>query len=309
MLNENDKNRIMEWYNKYCYSNKLDSDLFDIHSEIDRNISVDENINILEDKLNQLKANGTLNDRMTKKQLITEQNRIKESVPINQTINVRRILNNSLSILMSRTNEAKTSFLCSLIKEYQTKFTGNVYVFGLNPILVKTLNVIPFYSLIELEKIKNGIIIIDEVKTLFCLEDRKKFGQIESVLRLVNHNNNRLLLAGLPTDFKKFICAKATCFMYKGLDIGDLINGSRAKDFLNQYTGTEKGSFNLDIPKNEVLCYDNSFWKESFSYNSDYDTKKSNSDLFSERVISPIKSGNKVPEIVEIKKGDTNANN
>ena len=193
---------------------------------------------------------------------------------------VERILNNDLGILMSRSDEGKTHTLCSLITEYKKQFNGNVTTFGLRDELLNLLNVKSFSSLIELEEIRNSIIIVDEAGSLFDLEDRKKRRQIESTLRLVNHRNNKILLSGLPSDFKKFLCAKAKVFLFKTLMISDLINGSMAKEILMQYRGPGLGTHTLLLDKGTMLCFDGTFWKETIPYNEKYDTKVNNENLF-----------------------------
>ena len=191
-----------------------------------------------------------------------------------------RILNNDLGILMSRSDEGKTHTLCTLIEEYKRQFNGTVTTFGFRDELIDLLNVKSFSSLIELEEIRNSIIIVDEVGSLFDLENRTKRHLIESTLRLVNHRGNKILLSGLPSDFKKFLCAKAKVFMFKTLMISDLINGSLAKEILLQYRGPGLGTYTLLFDKGTMLCYDGTFWKESCSYNEKYDTKVNNENLF-----------------------------
>ena len=195
-------------------------------------------------------------------------------------MNTERILNNDLGILMSRSDEGKTHTLCGLITEYKKQFNGNVTTFGFRDELIDLLNVKSFSSLIELEEIRNSIIIVDEVGSLFDLENRTKRHLIESTLRLVNHRGNKILLSGLPSDFKKFLCAKAKVFIFKTLMISDLINGSLAKEILLQYRGPGLGTYTLLFDKGTMLCYDGTFWKENCSYNEKYDTKKNNENLF-----------------------------
>lgn len=193
---------------------------------------------------------------------------------------VERILNNDLGILMGRTNSGKTHTLCSIIREYKRGFNGAVTTFGLRDELVKTLSVDSFSSLIELEQIRNSIVIIDEVGSLFDLENRSKRRQIENTLRLVNHRNNKILLSGLPSDFKKFLCAKARVFLFKSLVVSEMINGSFAKEILMQYRGPELGTHALVLDPDTALCYDGQFWKERVGYNEAYDTKRTNQNLF-----------------------------
>lgn len=201
-------------------------------------------------------------------------------------MDIKRILSNDLSVLTARSNEGKTMALVNIILEYKKEFNGDIWVFGVNKHLTDILKVKTFTSLLELEQIKEAIVIIDEVGLIFDLENRKNRKQIDLTLRLVNHNGNKILLSGLPTDFKKYICAKAKCFMFKTLQVSDLINGSQAKEIVMQHKGVEKGTYILDIPIDKMLCYcpnkskQGHYWIETIKYLKEYDTKVDNKDLF-----------------------------
>ena len=295
--------KIINWYNNFCYNHKIDLDLVDILSMIDSKLTDSENITIIEEKLNTLAADGTLLKRQHQKLKLYEEEQRNKQLKANPKIDVQRILKNDLTIALARTNEGKTSFLCELITQYQKDYAGKVYAFGLHPELVKKLDIIPFFSLLELENISSSIIVLDEIGKLFDMEDRKKRKLIENTLRLVVHRGNKLLASGLPTDFKKFLCAKATCFLYKSLEFADLINGSKAKDILLHYENNEMGAYGLHLPKNQVLCYDGSFWKEQFNYNPEFDTKKNGVDLFAPKCTEKRteKESVSVPKNVEVK--------
>ena len=203
---------------------------------------------------------------------------------------IKRILSNDLSIMTARSNEGKTMVLVNLIKEYQKSFNGDIWVFGIKPEVTDKLKVKTFTSLLELEQIKEAVIIIDECGLLFDLDNRKNRKQVDLTLRLVNHNGNKILLSGLPTDFKKYLCAKAKCFMFKTLQMSDLINGSQAKEIVNQHKGVEKGTYLLTLPINKMLCYcpnkskKGHYWIEDIEYLPEFDTKSNNKDLFIKNV-------------------------
>lgn len=198
---------------------------------------------------------------------------------------IKKVLKNELIILTGRSNEAKTSFMCDLISSYKKFYSASVYTFNFSSELVKVLGTIPFFSLSEMEKISNSLIFVDEVSLLFDLDNRKKKRQIDTILRLMNHRGNKIFLCGLPSDFKKFLCAKAKTFIYKSLNISDLINGSELKNVLLQYCGLELGVYSLQLKKSEVLVFDGQegFFKISFGYNKVFDTKKENKNLFLEK--------------------------
>lgn len=195
-------------------------------------------------------------------------------------MDVERILRNDFTILLSRSDEGKTMTIINLIEEYKKKYRGDVRVFGIDKDIANKLKVKTFNSLLELEKIKGAIICIDEINLIFDLENRKYRRQIERILRLVNHNGNKLFMGGLCSDFKKFICGKAKCFLFKGLNISSLINGSLAKEILLQYKGDGVGVYNFEMDKNKVLCYDGEYFVEDVKYFHEYDTKKDNKNLF-----------------------------
>jgi len=208
-------------------------------------------------------------------------------------MNIKRILKNDLSIFMARSNEGKTMALVNLILAYKKRFDGDIWVFGMKEEITLALGVKTFQSLVELEQIKESIIVIDEVGLIFDLDNRKQKKQIDLTFRKVNHNGNKIILCGLPTDFKKYICAKAKCFMYKTLKISDLINGSEAKEVINQYNGDEKGTYILGLPINKMLCFDGHYWLEDIDYLIEFDTKRENKDLFCvpKKVEKEVKKG------------------
>jgi len=207
-------------------------------------------------------------------------------------MNIERILSNPITAVIGQTNSGKSMLLANLITQYKSQYTAPIFVFGMPPeIHAHIPNLVSFSSTRELERIQNAIIVVDEVGTLFDLDNRKQKRAIEMTLRLIHHQNNRMVLSGLPTDFRKFIAAKATAFLYKSLTISDLINGSLAKTTLLEYHGPQLGSYVLNMPPNEVLCYDDqgiekrksNFWVETVTYYPALDTKKNQVSLFKKR--------------------------
>ena len=195
---------------------------------------------------------------------------------------------------MSEVNQGKSMTLYNLIIEFVTQYKGNVYVFGVPDEVLREIGseqIKPFSSVLELERIKDGIVIIDETGSLFNLNNRKEHRMIERTLRMVAHHNNRIVLAGLPDNFRKFISSLATGFMFKSLNLKSLINGSHGKEILLQYSGQEIGAFTLDIPINKVLCYSQvpidgaCFWLENVVYMQELDTKAKNVQLFVPKIL------------------------
>lgn len=171
--------------------------------------------------------------------------------------------------IIADTNQGKTNTIHHILNQLEN-YTCNTYTYS-----IKSNNEI--HSLNELEQLKNSIIIIDELPTLFDLEDRKQKRQIENTLRLIHHNNNVLLLCGLGENFKKFLSAKINYFVFKKLTINDLINGSRAKTTVLNYNGPERGNTMLNLEINEAIVYDGfHYHKTRIPYVEEKDTKKEN---------------------------------
>lgn len=173
-------------------------------------------------------------------------------------------------------NSGKTMLVFNIISELEDYGTFNLYSYGLRC----DLNEKKIYSIVELEKITNSIILCDEFFSLFDLEDRKKRALIEKSLRLIYHNNNVLVLVGVPDNFKKFISSKLHAIFYKRCSLSELINGSKVKTICTDYKGEELGSSVLNIPTDKALLYDGSHYEMIESkYFENLDSKKDNKDI------------------------------
>lgn len=197
--------------------------------------------------------------------------------------------------LLANTNEGKSNTIYYVIDELNKESKFSLYVYGLKK---KPKNAIEIHSVEELERIENSLIVVDEMFTLFDLDNRKIKKQIENTIRLVFHNNNILLLCGLGENFKKFLSAKLHMVMFKTITLTDLINGSRVKDVVMNYKGNEKGTTLLKLKINELLVYDGKHYnKFNIPYMKEYDSKAKNKPIFR-------KCANSVPKIVEKDKCD-----
>ena len=179
------------------------------------------------------------------------------------------------------TNTGKTNTLYYLIESYAKNYKFNLYYFGLREDIKEGHRI---YSLEELETIENSLVIIDEFFTLFDLNNSKSKGIIETTLRLIHHNNNILILAGLPENFKKFISAKLDLIIYKQCKLSDFINQSQAKTKLTSYRGYELGNTLLKLPKNKALFFNGTSYKVlDIPYLKHRDTKQHNESIFKKK--------------------------
>jgi len=171
-------------------------------------------------------------------------------------------------------NEAKSNLLYHIIAELKKENKFKLYTYGLRNKIPGAQEV---FSVEELEQTRDSINIIDEVMSLWDLDNRKAKRIIEKSLRLINHNNNILVISGVPDNFRKFIAGKVDLVMYKKCTISDFVNGSKTKNILMNYKGSELGSSVFNIKKGEVLIYDGVHYnKVEVPYYKRYDTKLNN---------------------------------
>ncbi len=182
--------------------------------------------------------------------------------------------------IVADVNEGKSNLVYHLIKALKEKFEFTLYTYGLRK-TVPSANEI--FSISELEQIEDSIIFLDEFFSLFDLEDRRKRRQIENTLRLIHHNNNILVLVGLPENFKKFISAKLNVIIFKKVTFADFINGSNSKKVILNYNGSERGSEVLNLPRNEAILFDKKYSKHTVPYLVEYDTKRGNKSILGKK--------------------------
>lgn len=183
--------------------------------------------------------------------------------------------------IIAEVNEGKSNLIYNLIKELQKNYSFNLITFGLK---FEVGNVKVINSLEQLEEVKDSLIFLDEFHTLFDLNNRKKRRQIERTLRLICHNNNILVLVGVPENFKKFISSKITTCFYKKVRINSLINGSSIKNHLVSYEGYGMGNKILNLTKGEVLVFDGDYKIFNVSYLKEFDSKLKNKDIFVQKM-------------------------
>jgi hypothetical protein len=138
----------------------------------------------------------------------------------------------------------------------------------------------------ECEEVTRSILNLDEFFNLIDLEDRKKRKDIEKTIRLIHHNNNVLILAGTPDNFKKFISSKLDVMIFGSCSVSDFINGSKIKKVCTDYCGDELGSEMLNIPIGKMLIYDGHHYNMiEFPYLEKYDTKKANLPILNKKEV------------------------
>ena len=184
------------------------------------------------------------------------------------------------------THTGKSNTLYCFINELLTKHDCSIYAYGLR---IARPEILAIHSIEELEAIRDGVVFIDELFSLFDLDNRKIKAQIENTLRLAFHHNNVLVLCGLGENFKKFISAKLHAVIFKKTTIADLINGSSAKRILLSYKGIERGTTILALAVNEALVFDGSrYTKINIPYLKEYDSKLNNLPILRKKEVKNV---------------------
>lgn len=183
-------------------------------------------------------------------------------------------------------NSGKSMLLYHVIEILKKKANFDLYTFGFRVSLNFAKEI---YSVEELEQIENSLIIIDETFTLFDLNNRKNKKAVENTFRLINHNNNILVLCMVPENVKKFIASKLNTLLFKKCTLPDFINGSMTKRIVDSYSGYERGTTILGLKIDEALIFDGKHYhKIHVPYYEKYDSKVDN-----ENILKPKKKGGK----------------
>ena len=168
----------------------------------------------------------------------------------------------------------KSNLIYHIIDELNQNYDFSLYVYGLRENIKGATKI---YSLDEVEKIKDSVIFLDEFCDIFDLEDRHNKALAERTMRLLFHNNNIIILSGLPENYKKFISAKIKIVFYKQVTFEDFINGSSVKKNILKYHGQKRGSYVLHLGKEECLIYDGEHYLNyKVPYLKNKDSKRNN---------------------------------
>jgi hypothetical protein len=238
------KDKILNWYEKYCYEHKIDSDLYDIEAKIDSNITAEENINAIEEDLRILAENGTL----LKEQVKQEKAR---NLSTKAVFSINLDLTDSVAIVGDR-NSGKTNLAFGLLNNYSG--TKAKYLYGY-PKEIPGFKLISTWS--DLLKLTDSVIFIDEIQKYIKLYDRRANAELMELLSFLAQQNNTLIFTTQLSQFiTKGVEASIQTWLIKQLDIRGLKNGCKIKRILQETANpriTEKG---MAIYLNEYIAYD-----------------------------------------------------
>ena len=113
-------------------------------------------------------------------------------------------------------NEAKSNLLYHLIEELKKEGIFTLYTYGLKKEVPEAITI---HSIEELEQVRNSIVVLDEIMSLWNLDDKMARRKIEKSLRLIFHNNNILVICAVPENIRKFIAGKINIYFFKKVTI------------------------------------------------------------------------------------------
>ena len=178
--------------------------------------------------------------------------------------------------IVGEKHSGKTTALLQLIKESK-KFKTTTYCYFYHQEYKDSVKGVEFINTLnDLEQIRDGFIFIDEFSELFKLNDRHSTEMVKLVVSQIEHNNNILVLCGLPQYFNKLISSfVGENWLLKGLNYDELINGSGLSKSIKMLSGDFVGGTRLNIPTNKLL-YGGIFNEVEYNKNKDKKAQRIN---------------------------------
>lgn len=180
-------------------------------------------------------------------------------------------------------HQGKSNVLYNVIKITKEKapetqivgFKLSIYVPG----------IIMINSLVELSKVSNSLIILDEWADLVDTMNRKDMKSFEALLRTIYHpyRNNTIIMCGLARNFNGKISGELEAIIFKQTTMIDIVQRSRIDHILKSFRSEGraiKNDYMLVMPKNGALIYrpgePKDFHYIEVPYLKDFDVKLNN---------------------------------
>ena len=180
-------------------------------------------------------------------------------------------------------NQGKSNLLYNIIDIIQRKAPQtNIVGFRLS---INVPGVTSLGTLEELSMVSNSTIIIDELKTLVDLDNRREVKTLMTILQTLYHpgRNNTVFLCGLAHNFNGKISGELEAIIFKQTTIISIIKRSNLDYILRSLSSEGKASKNeytLVMPKENALIYHPGMGKRwhciEVPYLERYDVKKDN---------------------------------
>lgn len=175
-------------------------------------------------------------------------------------------------------HSGKTTVLLQLIEESK-KYQTNKFCYFYHQEYKEKIKDMQFINTLNnLEQIKDSFIFIDEFSELFQINDRHATEIVKLVIAQIEHNNNILVLCGLPEYFNKLLSGFiGDNWLLKSLNYDELKNGSGLKKYIKSLSGEYVGGTRVNIDINKVL-HKGIF--HNVKYTKSKDKKANRKDLF-----------------------------
>lgn len=156
----------------------------------------------------------------------------------------------SLAII-GNINTGKTNLMFSYSNTYKGK--RKKYLFGY-PKKIKGYMALSNWE--DLLKVRNGIILIDEISHFIKVYERKSNYKLMELISLFAHKNNTLIFTTQLSQFiTRGIEAFIDCWAIKRIDLELLKNGSKPKRIIQRLSYNKKNDWVLDLEVNEFYEY------------------------------------------------------
>ena len=246
MLTQKEKEKLMLEYHNICYKMGIDSDLYDIEAKIDSTISIEENLNIIEDELKALAEDGSL----LKEQYEREKARESERKDI-AVFNLNLDVTDSIAIVGDR-NTGKTNLAFYFMNRYKGK--RKKYLYGYP---VKKEGYLTISTWGDLLKLTDSIIFIDEIQKYIKLYDRKANVELMEMLSFLAQQNNTVIFTTQLSQFiTKGVEASIQTWCIKQLDVFGLKNGCKIKRILRETAHPRVTEKAVALNVNEFIAWD-----------------------------------------------------
>lgn len=295
-----DKKRQVEIIRERLEKRGISSDLVDIFSLVDSEVSLEDNWETILEEIgnyntptkeiiNNLKGddkpNFFLDDEQIKK-WDNEDDKKTEGNKLKILFGDKRIV-----LMCGIKNCGKTNNIIALILDFRKTNTHTpIFLYGINEEVIrfiqeKVCNIYKITSLKQMKSIKNGLIIVDEFQKL-KLNDRHNKDALDGVCDMIYHKdyNNKLLLCSPNLrEVNSIIGSRVERWACKSINFDDLVRGSQLKRAVEEYAGGLKIMNDIVVPKNRVLILGEQIDTQIvLPYIKEADDKRFIEDIFSE---------------------------
>jgi hypothetical protein len=114
-------------------------------------------------------------------------------------------------------------------------------------------------SLVELAKIRDSYVIIDELKTIVDTDNRRDMSEFLRLLQTIRHSNNTIIISGLAHNFNGKISGEVDAWIFKQTTIISVVKRSNLDFILKELGDGEQDArvnkYVLAMPKDGALIY------------------------------------------------------